>query len=86
MVTVSRTVLGVPRFRFCLYVVAMCEIGTYEPEVSNGQIENWVLTQITDQLTTAAPRDKFILHPLPGNSIRCGPRKTVLFSLKLPAG
>jgi len=50
MVTVSRTVLGVPRFRFCLYVAAMCESDTYEPEVSNGQIENWVLTQINDAL------------------------------------
>lgn len=50
MVTVSRAVLGIPRFRFCFYVAAMCERGTYEPEVSNGQIENWVLTQITDEL------------------------------------
>jgi hypothetical protein len=49
-VTVSRTVLALPRFRFCIYVAAMCERGTYEPEVSNGRIENWVLTQITDEL------------------------------------
>ena len=49
-VTVSRAVLALPRFRFCLYVAAMCKRGTYEAEVSNGQIENWVLTQITDEL------------------------------------
>lgn len=49
-VTVSRAVLALPRFRFCFYVAAMCERGKYEPEVSNGQIENWVLTQITDEL------------------------------------
>ena len=49
-VTVSRAVLALPRFRFCFYVAAMCKRGTYEAEVSNGQIENWVLTQITDEL------------------------------------
>lgn len=49
-VTVSRAVVALPRFRFCFYVAAMCKRGTYEAEVSNGQIENWVLTQITDEL------------------------------------
>jgi hypothetical protein len=53
-VLVSRTVLGMPRFRYCFHVAAMCELGKYEPEISNGQIENWVLTQITDELARAA--------------------------------
>jgi hypothetical protein len=53
-VLVSRTVLGIPRFRFCFHVAAMCELGKYEPEISNGRVEQWVLTQIADELARAA--------------------------------
>jgi hypothetical protein len=56
MVTVSRAVLGMPRYQFCIYVAALCRIGTLEPEISNGQIENWVLTQITDELERTMSR------------------------------
>lgn len=48
-VTVSRTVRGIPGFRICAFVVAACG-GGYEPEVSNGRIEDWILTQIDDDL------------------------------------
>ena len=61
-VTVSRVVLGIPRFRFCFYVAAMCERGTLEPEISNGQLENWLLTQISDVLEQATVREKFALQ------------------------
>jgi hypothetical protein len=68
-VTVSRAVLGIRRFRFCLYVAALCERGTYEPEVSNGQIENWVLTQIADELERkrGPETDVSIFHPQVAN-------------------
>jgi hypothetical protein len=48
-VTVSRTVRGIPSFRICAYVMAACG-GGYEPEVSNGKVEDWILTQIEDDL------------------------------------
>jgi hypothetical protein len=48
-VTVARTVRGIPRFRICPYTLAACARG-YEPEVSNGMIEDWILTQIEDDL------------------------------------
>ena len=60
MVTVSRAVLGMPRYRFCIYVVALCQRGTYEPEISNGQIENWMLTQIADEVMLTMIRERYI--------------------------
>jgi hypothetical protein len=48
-VTVARTVRGIPRFRICAYTLGACSKG-YEPEVSNGKIEDWILTQIEDDL------------------------------------
>lgn len=52
-VTVSRTVRGIPAFRVCGFVQAACASGL-EPEVSNGHMEDWILTQIEDDL--ARPR------------------------------
>ena len=48
-VTVARTVRGIPGFRICPYTLAACGKG-YEPEVSNGKLEDWILTQIEDDL------------------------------------
>ncbi len=48
-VTVSRTVRGIPGFRLCAYVLSSCG-NLFEPEVSNGKIEDWILTQIEDGL------------------------------------
>lgn len=48
-VTVARTVRGITAFRLCPYTLAACSSG-YEPEVSNGKIEDWILTQIEDDL------------------------------------
>ena len=48
-VTVARTVRGIPSFRICPYTLAACDKG-YEPEVSNGKLEDWILTQIEDDL------------------------------------
>jgi len=48
-VTVARTVRGIPSFRICPYTLAACGKG-YEPEVSNGKLEDWILTQIEDDL------------------------------------
>lgn len=49
-VTVSRVVLGVPSIRICVGTISVCR-GMYEPEISNGRVENWVLTQLKDLLT-----------------------------------
>lgn len=59
-VTVSRAVLGMPRYQFCIYVAALCRIGTLEPEISNGQLENWILTQISDEIDRMMSRERFI--------------------------
>ena len=48
-VTVARTVRGIPGFWICPYTLAACGKG-YEPEVSNGKLEDWILTQIEDDL------------------------------------
>lgn len=48
-VTVHRTVLGIPGFRACRFH-QLCNRRGYEPEVSNGQIEDWFLTQVEDEL------------------------------------
>lgn len=48
-VTVSRTVRGIPAFLVCGFVIAACQKGL-EPEVSNGHMEDWILTQIEDDL------------------------------------
>jgi hypothetical protein len=48
-VTVARTVRGIAAFRLCPYTLAACTKG-YEPEVSNGKIEDWILTRIEDDL------------------------------------
>jgi len=54
-VTVARTVVGIPSFRICRDVLVQCG-GLYEPEVSNAQIEDWILTKIEDDLaSTASP-------------------------------
>ena len=48
---VSRTVLGVPYDRRCPDRTLECRVPIiYEPEVSNGKIENWILTQIEDEI------------------------------------
>jgi len=50
-VVVSRTVLGAPYDRRCPDRSLECAKPIiYEPEVSNGQIENWILTQIEDAI------------------------------------
>ncbi len=49
MVTVSRTVVGIPFFRLCGKALVDCG-SFYEPEVSNAKIEQWILTQIKDNL------------------------------------
>lgn len=50
-VVVSRTVLGVPYDRRCPDRTLECAKPIiYEPEVSNGKIENWILTQIEDAI------------------------------------
>ena len=48
-ITVHRTVLGLPGFRACRFH-RICTRRNYEPEVSNGRIENWFLTQVEDEL------------------------------------
>jgi len=48
-VMVARTVRGIPAFRVCGFVQAACQ-GGLEPEVSNGHMEDWILTQIEDDL------------------------------------
>lgn len=52
-VTVSRDVLGVPSMRICAGTLGACR-GMYEPEISNGRVENWVLTQLQDLLKGGA--------------------------------
>lgn len=50
-VTVHRTVLGIPGFRACRgHRGCIRPRRAYEPEESNGEIEDWVLTQIQDEL------------------------------------
>lgn len=50
---VSRTVLGIPYDRRCPDRTLECPTPIiYEPEVSNGKIENWILTQIEDAIAT----------------------------------
>lgn len=50
-VIVSRKVLGIPIDRLCLNSPSVCRARTnYEPEVSNGRIEDWILTQIEDDV------------------------------------
>jgi len=48
-VMVARTVQGIPAFRVCGFVIDACDSGL-EPEVSNGHMEDWILTQIEDDL------------------------------------
>lgn len=48
-VMVARTVRGIPAFQVCGFVIAACQSGL-EPEVSNGHMEDWILTQIEDDL------------------------------------
>ena len=48
-VMVARTVRGIPAFLVCGFVIAACQ-GGLEPEVSNGHMEDWILTQIEDDL------------------------------------
>ena len=50
-VIVHRTVLGIPGFRACRgHRGRIRPRRAYEPEVSNGEIEDWFLTQIQDEL------------------------------------
>jgi hypothetical protein len=52
-VTVSRTVLGMPYDKICLDRTRTCKDPIpYEPEVSNGKVEDWILTQIEDAVAT----------------------------------
>ncbi len=53
MVTVSRKVVGIPTFRLCGDDLVQCG-ALYEPEVSNAQIEDWILTKIEDDLASSA--------------------------------
>ena len=48
-VSVSRTVVGIPYFRLCREALVDCG-SFYEPEVSNAKIEQWILTQIDENL------------------------------------
>jgi hypothetical protein len=51
-VMVSRTVLGIPYERRCPERGTQCATPIfYEPEVSNEQIERWILTQIEDAVS-----------------------------------
>ena len=53
MVTVSRTVVGIPYFRLCREALVDCG-SFYEPEVSNAKIEQWILTQIDESLRSSS--------------------------------
>ena len=50
-VTVHRTVLGIPGFRACrAHRGCVRPRRAYEPEESNGEIEEWFLTQVEEEL------------------------------------
>lgn len=51
-VTVSRKVVGIPSFRLCGDDLVQCG-ALYEPEVSNAEIEDWILTKIEDDLASS---------------------------------